>query len=322
MKLVIQIPCYNEEQSLPITLASIPRVIPGVDQVEILVIDDGSSDKTSQVAVSHRVHKVVRLPVNQGLARAFIVALESAVDMGADIIVNLDADNQYDASCIGDLIAPIVRGQADIVIGVRDISSIDHFSTSKKFLQKIGSWVVRKISKTAVEDVTSGFRAYNRRAAMYLNVFSRFTYTLETIIQAGYSSLSISTVPIKTNEKLRESRLFLGASEYVRRSIFTILKIYTVYQPFKAFSLMAFFFALPGVVLVCRFFYYYFTLDSPTGHTQSLIIALIFLAFSFMLFVIGVLADLLAVNRRLLENIQYALKKIDHRSNVFSEDRE
>ncbi|WP_446009457.1 glycosyltransferase family 2 protein [Candidatus Electrothrix sp.] len=311
MKLVIQIPCYNEESTLPITLLDLPKEIEGIDEIEILVIDDGSNDNTAKVAAEYGVHKIVRFPVNKGLARGFIVGLENALSMGADIIVNFDADNQYDANGMSELVKPIIANEADMVIGVRDIRTIKHFSFIKKKLQVVGSWVVRKISNTDVEDVTSGFRAYNRVAAMQLNVFSKFTYTLETIIQAGYSNLNLKTVKIGTNEKLRDSRLFGGPAEYVWRSILTIVRIYLIYQPFRAFSLISFLIAIPGITLIGRFFYFYLSIDGPTGHSQSLVISLIFLALSFNLFMVGVLSELLGTNRRMLESISARIRKVE-----------
>jgi glycosyltransferase involved in cell wall biosynthesis len=311
MKLVIQIPCYNEESTLPITLLDLPKEIEGIDEIEILVIDDGSNDNTAKVAAEYGVHNIVKLPINKGLARGFIVGLENALKMGADIIVNLDADNQYDAKGMNELVKPIIANEADMVIGVRDIRTIKHFSFIKKKLQAVGSWVVRKISNTDVEDVTSGFRAYNRIAAMQLNVFSKFTYTLETIIQAGYSNLNLKTVKIGTNEKLRDSRLFGGLAEYVWRSILTIVRIYLIYQPFWAFSLISFLIAIPGIALIARFFYFYLSIDGPTGHSQSLVISLIFLALSFNLFMVGVLSELLGTNRRMLESISARVRKME-----------
>lgn len=308
--LVIQIPCLNEEETLPVTLAELPKSIPGIKEIKVLVIDDGSTDRTVEVAKTHGVDEILSLTVNHGLAYAFIAGLERSLDMGADVIVNTDADNQYDASCIPDLIKPIMEGRTDIVVGARDMDNVPHFSRTKKTLQRIGSWVVRRISRTDVQDVTSGFRAYNRRAAMSLHLFSEFTYTLETLIQAGYSNLSVTSVPIRTNDKLRESRLFKSIKEYVFRSAGTILRIYIIYQPLKVFLWMSTLFALPGIILIIRFLYFLFTIEGPTGHVQSLIFALIFLVISFNLLMIGIIADLIGANRRLLEKTMFKLKEM------------
>lgn len=310
MNLVIQIPCLNEEKTLPVALRDLPTSLPGVENIKILIIDDGSTDKTVEIANAHGVDRIVSFPVNQGLAHAFMTGLENSLDMGADIIVHTDADNQYDATCIPDLIKPILEGKADIVVGARPIGEIEHFSRIKKILQRLGSSVVRKISKTNVVDATSGFRAYNRKAALSLNIFSGFTYTLETLIQAGHSNLTVTSVPIKTNDQLRESKLFKSIPDYIRKSLFTMIYIYFIYQPFKAFTIIATPFALIGTALILRFFYYYFTAGG-TGHIQSLIIAAISLILSFNLVTIGVLANLISANRRLIEDIpkkQYRIK--------------
>jgi glycosyltransferase involved in cell wall biosynthesis len=303
VKLVIQIPCLNEEATLPATLADLPRRVPGVDVIEVLVIDDGSRDRTGQVALAHGVHRVVRLPARQGLARAFARGLEEALDMGADAIVNTDADNQYAGADIGRLVAPILEGRADIVVGVREIDAIPHFSPLKKLLQKIGSWAVRQLSNTAVPDATSGFRAYSREAAMRLTVVSRFTYTLETLIQATQKHLTITHVPIRTNAKTRDSRLFKSTFGYVKRSIGTMAHIYLLYQPLRIFLGLSGAFLLASAVLFVRWFYLYFTTPGPTGHVQSLVVAGALGLMGFLLGILGILSDLTAMNRRLVEEV-------------------
>jgi len=310
MKLIIQIPCFNEEEALGITLAELPREIPGIDVVEWMIIDDGSSDRTVEVALSHGVDHVVRLPRNQGLAKAFMAGLEAGLKAGADIIVNTDADNQYCADDIPKLAGPIVSGEAEIVIGTRPISEIEHFSPIKKYLQRLGSLVVRLASKTEVQDAPSGFRAISRDAAARLNVFNEYTYTLETIIQAGQKNMAILSVPIRTNKDLRPSRLVKSIPSYVNRSILTIFRIFMTYKPFA-------FFTIPGVVsfalgglIGLRFLYFYFTGDG-TGHIQSLILGALLLGTGFFLIVVGLMADLISVNRKLLEKLNWKVQKIE-----------
>jgi len=303
MKLIIQIPCFNEAETLPVTLADLPREIPGIERVEWLVIDDGSTDETSLVAKRHGVDHVVGFRKNQGLARAFELGIQSCLERGADIIVNTDADNQYVGADIPKLVEPILRGRADLVIGARPISEIRHFSPVKKVLQRFGSWVVRWVSGTAVADAPSGFRAFSREAALGLNVFSGYTYTLETVIQAGQKNLIVLSVPIRVNGDLRPSRLVKSIPSYVKRSILTMFRIFVVYQPLKFFMLVG---ALPfgiGLLLGLRFVIYYVQGDGD-GHVQSLILAAILLLVGFQTFLLGVLSDLLSVNRRLLEGLQ------------------
>src|SRR6187399_3285095 len=247
MKLIVQIPCLNEESTLPATIADIPREIPGIDSVELLVIDDGSTDRTVEVAREHGVEHVVRLTNNKGLAAGFQAGLDACLKLGADVIVNTDADNQYDGRDIPKLVAPIVAGDADMVVGDRQVTTIEHFSPVKKLLQRLGSWVVRRASDTTVPDTTSGFRAYNREAALQLQVVSKFTYTLETIIQAGKMTVAIDHVPIRTNAKTRESRLFPSMWSYVRRNGVSIFRIYSMYEPLKVFMTLA---AVIGVLAV------------------------------------------------------------------------
>jgi len=305
LKLVIQIPCLNEEATLPATLADLPRALPGIGTIETLVVDDGSHDRTSDVAHAHGVTRVVRFPVRRGLARAFATGLMEALDMGADVIVNTDADNQYRGEDIARLVAPIVEGRADMVIGDRQVEAIGHFSPLKKWLQKTGSWVVGRLAHVKVPDTTSGFRAYGREAALRLTVVSDFTYTLETLIQASQKSLHTVSVPIRTNAVTRPSRLFHGMGSYVERSIRTMLRLYVIYQPLRIFlGLSAVFLGL-SLVLLGRFLYFYFTLGGSvqTGHVQSLIVSGVLAIIGFLLLALGVLADLTAMNRRLMEEI-------------------
>lgn len=303
-KLIIQVPCFNEAETLPVTLESLPRSVAGFDTVEYLIIDDGSLDKTVEVARRNGVHHVVRLPSNQGLARAFMAGLEGALSRGADVIVNTDADNQYNADDIEKLVAPIVAGKAEIVVGERPIATTQHFSPIKKMLQKLGSWVVRVASRTTIPDAPSGFRAMSRRAAMQLNVFSSYTYTLETIIQAGQKGMAITSVPVTTNPDLRPSRLFKSIPAYIRRSIATIIRIFVVYKPFRFFMLSGMALFGLGFLIGLRYLYFWFTGDGA-GHIQSLILAAVLLAIGFQTMLVAFLADLLAVNRRLLEELQF-----------------
>ncbi|TYO96599.1 glycosyltransferase family 2 protein [Desulfallas thermosapovorans] len=309
-KLIVQIPCYNEEKTLPLTVADIPRKIPGIDKVEILIIDDGSSDKTVEVAREIGVDHIVSFPKNKGLARAFAAGLNACLRLGADIIVNTDGDNQYNGADIPKLIRPILEGRAEIVIGDRQVETIDHFSKTKIMLQKLGSWVVRKASSTDVPDTTSGFRAYSRDAALQINVTSDYTYTLETIISAGHRRMGIESVPISTNEKLRESRLFSSIRKYVSRSAATIIRIYTMYQPLKVFMGMGIFSMILGSIIGIRYLVFYF-MGQGIGHIQSLILMAVLLIMGFQLIIFGMLADLIANNRKLNEQILTKVRKID-----------
>ena len=301
MKLVIQIPCLDEEATLPGTVADLPRALPGVDCIQLLVVDDGSSDRTSEVARSLGAARVVRFPARRGLARAFAVGLQEALDMGADIIVNTDADNQYRGEDIGRLIAPILAGQAEMVVGARAIDEIPHFSPAKKWLQKLGSWVVRGLSDTRVPDTTSGFRAYGRDAAMRLTVVSDFSYTLETLIQATQKNIAIASVPIRTNPKTRESRLFGSMAGYIQRSLTTMLRVYVMYQPLKIFLGLAAVFLAAALVLFVRFLAILVTTTGQAGHVQSLIVAGALAMIGVLFVALGILSDLTAMNRRLLE---------------------
>ena len=310
MKLIIQIPCYNEEESLSVTLSQLPREVPGIQCVEWLVIDDGSTDNTSEVARRAGVDHVIRFPENRGLAKAFMAGLEAGLAAGADIIVNTDADNQYFAGDIPNLIAPILEGKAEMVIGARPITDIEHFSFAKKLLQKAGSWAVRKASATNVVDAPSGFRAISRRAAMQLNVFNEYTYTLETIIQAGHKGIAVVSVPIRVNEDLRPSRLVKSIGGYVKRSAWIICRIFMTYRPLRFFLIMG---SVPfgmGCLLCFRFLAAYLA-GHGQGKVQSLILASILLGFGFMLLVVGLLADLIAANRMLLEKILWRVRQVE-----------
>ncbi|HDH04472.1 MAG TPA: glycosyltransferase family 2 protein [Nitrospirae bacterium] len=313
-KLIIQIPCYNEEAALGITLSSLPREIPGIDVIEWLIIDDGSTDRTVEVARSHGVDHVIHLPRNQGLARAFMSGLEACLKAGADIIVNTDADNQYSADDIPRLVEPILSGKAEIVVGARPIAEIKHFSPIKKILQKLGSWAVRFASKTDIPDAPSGFRAMTREAAMRLNVFNKYTYTLETIIQAGQKDMAITSVPVRTNEELRPSRLVKSIHSYVRRSVLTIIRITMTYKPFEFFAVPGMIAFALGLLLFLRFFYFYFTGDGA-GHVQSVILAALLLGTGFFLSVVGLLADLISVNRKLLEKLDWRIQQMEESLN-------
>lgn len=308
MKLIIQIPCFNEEQALPVALAALPRSVEGFDQVEWLVIDDGSSDRTIEVAKQCGVNHIVSFPKHQGLARCFVAGLEECIRLGADVIVNTDADNQYCADDVPKLTSPILDGTAQIVVGARPIMNIAHFSYIKKLFQKFGSWVVRQASNTIIQDATSGFRAISRDVAMQLNVFNKYTYTLETIIQAGQKNFSIVSVPIRVNEDLRPSRLLKSIPSYIKRSIITIIRIFVVYQPFKFFMAVGATTFGIGVLIGLRFLVFFFT-GNGNGHTQSLILASILLGLGFQTILFAFLADLVAANRRLMEEVRYRLRK-------------
>jgi glycosyltransferase involved in cell wall biosynthesis len=310
MKLVIQIPCLNEEETLGETLAALPQTVRGIDEIAVVVIDDGSDDRTAEVAYATGVTDVVRFPNHQGLARAFAAGLERALALGADVIVNTDADNQYHAGDIEALVAPILRGEADMVIGDRTPSRLGHFSAGKRVLQRLGSWVVRQLSGTTVPDATSGFRAFSRAAALKINVFSDFTYTLETIIQAGKKQIAIAHVPVRVNPTRRPSRLFSGASHYVRRSATTLVRIYALYEPFKVFGLIGGSMIGVAAVIGVRFLYDYVT-EGGAGHIQSLILAAALLIIGFVTILIGMLADLIGRNRQLSEEILLRVRRLE-----------
>jgi glycosyltransferase involved in cell wall biosynthesis len=309
-KLIIQIPCYNEEKSLPITLADLPRELDGISEVKWLIIDDGSSDQTIQVAKEHGVDYVVCHLKNIGLARAFTSGLEACVDLGADIIVNTDADNQYCAADIPKLIEPILLGKADIVVGSRPIDTISHFSPIKKALQNLGSWFVRQVSQTEIRDTTSGFRAYTRKAAMEMHVFNQYTYTLETIIQAGQKGMAMMDIPIRTNKQLRPSRLIKNIPNYIQKSAMTIVRIFMTYQPFIFFVVPGLVFFFLGLLIGLRFLYYFYFTSNGSGHIQSLLLAVILLSLGSFLSITGLIADLISVNRKLLERIDFQIQQI------------
>ncbi|MES2537747.1 MAG: glycosyltransferase family 2 protein [Pseudomonadota bacterium] len=304
MKLIIQIPCYNEEQALPIALSALPREVPGFDSVEWLIIDDGSQDNTVEVAKAHGVDHVVRHTGNKGLARAFMTGLESCIRLGADVIVNTDADNQYNADDIPALTLPILQQRAEIVVGARPITTIEHFSPAKKMLQKLGSWVVRTASKTDIPDAPSGFRAMSRTAAQRLMVFTDYTYTLETIIQAGQKNMAITSVPIRVNPDFRPSRLVKSIPSYVKRSIITIVRIFIIYRPFSFFGTIGVVLFGTGFLIGLRFMWHYLHGDGD-GHIQSLILASVLLGIGFQTLLVAFVADLLAANRKLLEDIRF-----------------
>lgn len=310
MKLIIQIPCFNEAGTLAIALSFLPRKIEGIDVVEWLIVDDGSIDGTAEIARQNGVDHVVRHTRNQGLARAFMTGIETSLRLGADIIVNTDADNQYDAADIDKLVEPIIEGKAEMVVGARPIDAIQHFSPAKKFLQKLGSWAVRVASKTEVADAPSGFRAIGRDAAMQLNVFNNYTYTLETIIQAGQKNMAITSVPVRVNEDLRPSRLVKSIPAYIQRSLVTIVRIFVVYRPFRFFMAIGIVLFLIGVGIGARFLYFYIAGDG-NGHIQSLIAAAILLGMGFQTVLVAFLADLFSVNRRLMEDIRYRMNGLD-----------
>jgi glycosyltransferase involved in cell wall biosynthesis len=303
MKLIIQIPCLNEAQTLHIALADLPKQIPGIDTIEVLVIDDGSRDDTVAVARKNGVHHVVGFRQNQGLARAFMLGIESCLERGADIIVNTDADNQYNGADIEKLVRPILDGQADFVIGARPIDTIEHFSPIKKFLQRLGSSIVRRVSGTDVVDAPSGFRAVSRDVALMLNVFNSYTYTLETIIQAGQRNMTVVSVPIRVNGDLRPSRLVRSIPNYIKRSMVTMFRIFIVYQPLKFFLTVSLFPLTVGLMIGGRFLWYFFA-GNGNGHVQSLIFAAVLLIVGFLTSLLAILGDLLSVNRRLLEELQ------------------
>jgi glycosyltransferase involved in cell wall biosynthesis len=310
MKLIIQIPCYNEAEALPITLKELPREVPGFSRVEWLVVNDGSIDNTEDVARKCGVDHIISSTGNQGLARAFLAGLDAAIRLGADVIVNTDADNQYMAADIPLLTSPILAGEADIVVGSRPIDEITSFSPVKKLLQKIGSAVVRFVSRTDIPDAPSGFRAMSREAAMRFNVFNDYTYTLETIIQAGQKSIAITSVPVRVNRALRPSRLVKSIPSYVVKSVITIVRIFVVYKAFRFFMSVGVMLFCAGLIGGVRFLYYYVS-GNGSGHVQSLIFASILLGIGFQTMLTAFLADLLAVNRRLMEDVQYRIRKLE-----------
>lgn len=309
MKLVVQIPCLNEEEALPVALRAIPRKIDGIDEVIVLVIDDGSKDRTREVALANGADHVLRFTRHKGLASGFMAGLDASLKLGADIIVNTDADNQYPAEDIPLLIGPILRGEADMTIGDRQVSEVAHFSWMKRRLQTLGSWVVRKVSGTDVPDTTSGFRALSREAALRINIISEFTYTLESIIQAGKKRLAIAHLPIQAKHT-RPSRLFGSTAEYVKRSVATILRIYAMYEPFKVFMILGGLLFSAGVGLGLRYAYFWAQGDIR-GHVQSAILSVLLLILGFQTRQWGLMADLIASNRKLIEDVLYRVRKAE-----------
>jgi len=309
-KLIIQIPCLNEAATLPATLRDLPRSLPGIDRIEVLVIDDGSTDGTADVARAHGVHHIVRFRRRKGLAAAFMAGIDAALKLGADFIVNTDADNQYVGADIERLLEPLVRGEADIVIGDRNIRALSEMSPQKKRLQRLGSWVVRQVSGTQVPDTTSGFRAYTREAALRMTIVSEFSYTLESIIQAGKRRMAIAHVPIRTNPRLRPSRLFDSIWAYIKASAATIVRIYAMYEPLKVFSYIGAALFITGFALVVRFLYYYLT-GTGYGHVQSLIISAVLMIVGFQVILIGLVSDVISGNRKLLEELVYRVRSLE-----------
>lgn len=304
MKLIIQIPCYNEAETLEIALNDLPKTIEGIDEIEYLIINDGSTDKTVEVAANWGVHYVVNFARNKGLAKGFMAGLNACLEYGADIIVNTDADNQYCGADVETIVRPILEGKADIVVGERPIDQTEHFSPLKKKLQHFGSWVVRKASKTDIPDAPSGFRAFSREAALRLNVINDYTYTLETIVQAGRNKMAIISVPVRTNGELRPSRLFGSMFGYIKKSMLTIIRAFLMYRPLQFFATLGTILLLFGVGIGVRFLIY-FASGEGAGHIQSLILASMMIILGVMTGIVGMQADIIAGNRKLLEDIQY-----------------
>lgn len=311
MKLLIQIPCYNEAETLEIALNDLPVELEGIDEIEYLIVNDGSEDNTEEVAKRWGVHHVVSFKRNKGLAKGFMAGLDGCLRNGADIIVNTDADNQYCAEDIRKLIQPILDGQADMVIGARPIDDIVHFSRGKKMLQHFGSWVVRMASNTDIPDAPSGFRAFSRDAAMRINVMNDYTYTLETIVQAGREKMAVTSVPVRTNQELRPSRLFNSTGGYVKKSMLTILRAYMMYKPLKCFTYLAVAPIVTGLLIGFRFLYC-MAIGESSGHVQSLILACTLIIMGFLTFMIGLLADMIAANRKILHDMQYHARKAEY----------
>lgn len=321
MKLIIQIPCYNEAQTLEIALNDLPKQIDGIDKIEYLIINDGSQDNTVEVAKNWGVHYVVNFKRNKGLAKGFMAGLDACLRNGADIIVNTDADNQYCGEDIEKLVRPILNGESDIVIGERPIDNTEHFSPLKKRLQHFGSWVVRKASKTDIPDAPSGFRAYSREAAMRMNVINEYTYTLETIVQAGRNKMACTSVPIRTNGELRPSRLFSSMFGYVKKSMLTIVRAFMMYRPLYFFSVIGSLISIVGIGLGVRFLYF-LVIGQGNGHTQSLILASMMIILGVMTGIVGLQADIISGNRKLLEDIQYHVRKLDYDGVKEADDKE
>jgi Glycosyltransferases involved in cell wall biogenesis len=319
MKLIIQVPCYNEAETLTIALDALPKHIKGIDKIEYLIINDGSKDDTVKVAKDWGVDYIVNFKKNKGLARGFMAGINECLHQGADIIVNTDADNQYCGEDIGKLVRPIIEGKYDIVIGERPIEDTEHFSFIKKKLQRFGSWVVRKASKSDVPDAPSGFRAYSKEAALHLNVVNEYTYTLETIVQAGRDKIAMTSVPIRTNPELRESRLFSSMWGYVKKSMLTIIRTFMMYKPLRFFITIGGLLVLVGLVLGIRFLAF-FIQGNGDGHIQSLILTCITILLGGQIIVAGLQADIIAANRKILEDIQYRVRKNDYEKKGGYED--
>ena len=309
-KLIIQIPCLNEAETLPSTLRDLPQRIPGIDRIEVLVIDDGSTDGTVEIARSLGIEHIISLRGRRGLAAAFTAGIDASLKLGADFIVNTDGDNQYAGDDIAKLVAPLVRGEADVVIGDRNVAALEHLSWGRKRLQHLGSWVVRQVSNTRVPDTTSGFRAYTRDAALRMNIVSEFTYTLESIIQAGKRRMAIAHVPIRSNARTRPSRLFDSVWVYIKRSTSTIVRIYTMYEPFKVFTTIGMVTFAAGLAISFRFLYFYFNNDG-SGHIQSLLLAAVLMIVGFQVLLIGLVADVISANRKLLEDLLYRVRSME-----------
>jgi glycosyltransferase involved in cell wall biosynthesis len=310
MKLIVQIPCFNEEETLPATFNDIPKQIAGVDVVEIMIIDDGSTDKTIEVAKALGVHHIVINKNNRGLARTFRTGLNECLKLGADIIVNTDGDNQYAGWDIPKLIQPIIDGKADVVVGDRNTAKVAHFSPFKKFLQRLGSYVVKTLSGVQVPDAVSGFRAYSRDAALQLNIVSPFSYTIEALIQAGKKHMAVTSVPVETNEKTRESRLFSSIPKFIERQLTTIVRMYAMYQPLKVFFFIGLTLSILGAIPIIRFLFFYFTGDGE-GHLQSLVLGGVFIILGFISFLIALLADLINFNRQLIEQTLEKVRRME-----------
>jgi glycosyltransferase involved in cell wall biosynthesis len=312
-KLIIQIPCYNEEETLPITIAALPRELPGIDQVEWMIIDDGSKDRTVEVGKSCGVHHVLKLGRHQGLARAFTAGIDHALSLGADLIVNTDADNQYCADDIVHLIQPVLNNEADVSIGSRPIMRISHYTLTKKILQRVGSWLIGLLTVHQIKDATSGFRAFSRDAAIHLTVFGEYTYTLEMLFQVSHIGLNLAEVPVRTNKKLRPSRLIRSTPQYLINAFFTIIRAFATYRPIQFFAIPGTCALFIGVLIGIRFLAFWFT-GAGTGHVQSLILSALLVGIGFFLLVVSLIVDLIANNRKILENINFRVKKMDYNS--------
>ena len=310
IKLIVQIPCLDEAATLPATVRDIPRSIPGVDVVEILVVDDGSSDETGPVARALGVDHIVSLRRTRGLAAAFVAGIDGCLKLGADLIVNTDGDNQYAGQDIAELVAPLVRGEADVVIGDRNVQSLRNMSWGRKILQRVGSWVVQQVSGTRVPDTTSGFRGYTREAALRMTIVSEFSYTLESIIQAGKKRMAVAHVPVRTNEQTRPSRLFRNVWNYLRRSGSTIVRIYTMYEPLKVFTTIGLAIFGLGFLISVRFLYFYVG-GSGDGHLQSLLLSAVLMIVGFQVMLIGLVADVISANRKLIEELLYRMRSTE-----------